>query len=244
MGQKESVAEVALPEPQQRAQHELKYTLPNQAARGITDWLRARLLSDPEYPEGWVSSIYYDSHDLRLLREKVNSDFTKSKVRLRWYLAPRHHTDETAAFLEVKRKIGGRRFKHRVATACSGSELSKTPLQDPTLIKLLGLLRTPTSWIPTNLHPFMEIRFHRLRFLEPATGARVSIDTDIRPLRVNPAMLPMSNPFPLFHAVVEAKGPFRQPPGLLSDVLAFGCRRESFSKYERCYRKVTQQGIF
>ena len=109
---------------------------------------------------------------------------------------------------------------------------------------MLGLLRDENFWIPTNLLPFMEIGFRRSRFLEPATGTRVSIDTDICPRRVNPSMLPLANPFPLAHAVLEVKGPVRDLPGSLSPLRAFGCRKESFSKYGRCYQKVTRRASF
>jgi len=225
-------------------QHEIKYTLPNQAAPAIENWLRARCQPDPDYPEGTISSIYFDSHDLRLLREKINSDFRKTKVRLRWYLDPATTTIEGPAFLEVKQKIGARRVKHRVPTSIPAQALSEVDLQDPILIDLLSLLRSETFWVPTDLRPFMEIRFRRLRFLEPQTGTRVSIDTDICPRRANPAMLPLVNPFPLTHAVLEVKGPVRELPGSLSALRAYGCRKESFSKYGRCYQKITRQSSF
>ena len=65
--------------------HEIKLVLPNRAARSLVRWLRSRCWPDPLYPAATVSSIYYDTPDWRLLREKVNSDFLKTKVRLRWY---------------------------------------------------------------------------------------------------------------------------------------------------------------
>lgn len=66
-------------------EHELKFVFRNGFAREIVSWLEGRCLPDPEYPKGRVNSIYYDLRDHRLLDEKRNSDFLKTKVRLRWY---------------------------------------------------------------------------------------------------------------------------------------------------------------
>jgi hypothetical protein len=92
---------------QSAVRHEIKYILPNQAAAPVANWLRARCRPDPDHPEGLISSVYYDSHDLRLLREKINSDFAKTKVRLRWYLDSGSGAIEGPAYLE-KRKSSGR----------------------------------------------------------------------------------------------------------------------------------------
>jgi len=229
---------------QSDVQHEIKYTLPNHAAPAVVSWLNARCLSDPSYAEGRVSSIYYDSPDLRLLSEKINSDFRKTKVRLRWYVEPASNTIDGPAFLEVKQKIGARRFKHRVPTPVPAATLAEADLQDPILVDLLRLLPEVSLWVPTDLRPLMEISFRRRRFLEPTTGTRISLDTDICPRRVNPAMLPLVNPFPLACAVLEAKGSVHDLPGSLSALRAFGCRKESFSKYGRCYQKVTRRSSF
>ena len=43
------------------------------------------LPADGAYSSNIVSSLYYDTRDRRGLYEKLNSDFLKLKVRLRWY---------------------------------------------------------------------------------------------------------------------------------------------------------------
>lgn len=65
--------------------HELKYVFPNRRAVSILNWLKARCRSDSDYPAAVVSSIYYDTVDWRSLAEKNNSDYLKTKIRLRWY---------------------------------------------------------------------------------------------------------------------------------------------------------------
>jgi len=229
---------------QHPAQHETKYTLPNRSAAAVVSWLQGRCLPDPDHPAGLVSSVYYDSPDLHFLREKINSDFFKTKLRLRWYRDGDDDTIGGPAFLELKRKVGGRRFKHRVAAPIRATTLLETDMQSSMWVDLLALLRDEGVWLPTNLRPFLEICFQRLRFLEPMTRTRVSIDTNICTRRVNPAMLPLVNPFPLAHAVLEIKGSVRELPGTLSPLRAYGCHKESFSKYGRCYQNSARRSSF
>ena len=65
---------------------ETKYVFHRASAPKIICWLKGRVRPDKEYPAGIISSIYYDSRGWDFLNEKINSDYLKSKVRLRWYL--------------------------------------------------------------------------------------------------------------------------------------------------------------
>ena len=71
--------------------YETKFVLDQCAEHIVRHWLSRVALPDPHYPANVVSSIYFDTHDWRYLNEKENSDFLKTKVRLRWYeaLVPR-----------------------------------------------------------------------------------------------------------------------------------------------------------
>ena len=226
------------------AEFETKFVLPNLSAPSMANWLRARCLPDPSYPAGLVSSLYYDSRDLRLLREKVNSDYLKTKVRVRWYADPASGTVEGPAFVEVKRKVGSLRVKKRIATHVPAAELAGHDLQSMRLLEVVREVVDESTWIDADLRPLLEIAFLRRRFVEPTTGARISIDTDIHARRVNPSMLPLVNPFPLAHAVLELKGPMRELPPALLPLCAMGCRKESFSKYARCVQKVIRRSFF
>ena len=226
------------------AEHELKYTLPGVRAAAVLDWLRGRCRPDSRYPDGTVSSVYFDSRGMRLLNQKVNSDFEKMKVRLRWYTDPASGEPTGPAFAEVKRKLGARRFKLRLPLDVPVAELARLRLHGARYAHFLDTLRESGVWLPNDLFPVMQIVFRRRRFLESVSGARISIDSDIHAPRVNPQLLPRANPFPLAHAVVEVKGPHRQLPGVLRPLTSLGCRKESFSKYARCYQKITRKSSF
>jgi len=204
----------------------------------IHRWLAHRCIRDPRFPEGRISTIYYDDRALSLLHAKLNSDFVKRKVRLRWYADAATGVPAGTAFLEIKEKVGGRRSKARVPTPLAAAEVAGLGLQDPRLRGLLELLRNEGIWVAAGLQPCLLVRFQRRRFIEPTTGARVSVDMQIEAPRANPMMLPATGPVRLAHAVVEIKGPMDSLPHWLAPLREMGCRRESFSKYARCYLKL------
>lgn len=225
-------------------EHELKLALPAARAGALLGWLRARCLPDPKYPDGRVTSVYFDNRGLALLREKVNSDFIKQKVRLRWYEDPVTRSPRGPAFVELKRKVGGRRFKTRMELDIDANEVAAA-CEDPRYLRrMLEPLRRAGHRLPSDLLPFMHISFRRRRFVDPIGRSRISLDTYIRGRSVGVGLLPPAPPEPLAHAVLEVKGPHDSLPRWLAPLGRMGCRRESFSKYARCYLKLTRRSSF
>jgi hypothetical protein len=220
------------------SQHETKFVINNSAVHLIIQWLRCRCVGDRQFPAGIVSSIYYDTRDWRFLREKINSDYLKTKVRLRWYADIDSEEPEDESYLEAKYKVGSRREKVRIRTDFSGKWLSRVSLDNKKLLGIPDLLRSKGVMVGAALCPAFKITYKRLRFLEPTTGARLSVDYDIRAADVNRQMLPRANPFVLRSAVFELKGPMRELPDVLGQLTALGCRKQSFSKYSACYARI------
>jgi len=173
------------------------------------EWLSARCIPDPLYPDGLVTSIYFDNRSMVLLRAKINSDFIKRKVRVRWYADPATGVAQDPAFIEIKEKVGARRFKIRVPLDVAAADLAGNTSMS-TLRGLLAPLHRAGHWIEADLQPLLRIAFRRRRFTDPTNGARISIDSTIRGTTVNPALLPVSRPALLAHAVVEVKGESRE----------------------------------
>ena len=63
-----------------------------------------------------------------MLSEKIDSDYLKTKVRVRWY-GPGDSRASTV-FAEVKHRIGNRRDKVRVMLDVTAAELARWPLWD------------------------------------------------------------------------------------------------------------------
>jgi hypothetical protein len=219
-------------------EHELKFVIDNQLAPKLIRWLDLRCYQDPNYYEGVVSSIYFDFHDLTYLREKINSDFLKTKIRIRWYAALDSKSIIGDSFVEAKFKYGSKRKKIRGKTNISGSWLQKVELQDPKLLSIPSLLREHGVAVGGGLLPVMQISYKRKRFVEPTTGARLCVDFDISAPKVNFSILPRYNAIALESAVFEMKGNLTGLPDVLHQITAFGCKKTSFSKYSACYYKV------
>ena len=222
-------------------EHELKFTLPVSSTAAVLTWLRGACIPDPRFPYGRVSSIYYDTPDLRSLREKLNSDYLKTKVRLRWY-STLDGESTGRAMLESKRRIGARREKTRLETELTGAVVADMPLDDPRL-ELLPRRLWAAGVITPAMRPVLTVQYDRFRFVDRASGTRVSLDCAICCPATSRRVTTAPNPRPLDLAVLEVKGRTPMLPVSLQPLTALGARRASFSKYFACYRHVTRQRV-
>ncbi len=86
--------------------YELKYRITEGKAQAIRDFVQYYLLVDKyalmypdrQYP---ISSLYWDSPDLRLCRETLSGKLNRFKLRIRTY----SDLPQTPLFLEVKRRV-------------------------------------------------------------------------------------------------------------------------------------------
>ena len=215
------------------ADFELKFTIDGRDVTAVRRWLESVCRPDPHFPVGIVRSIYFDTPELHSLREKINSDYLKTKIRLRWYEVPGRPVGRS--FLEAKFRIGSRRFKVRLETRYSGSWLAGTALRAQALRHIPQKLRPAGVPVPSELCPILLIRYTRHRFIDPAAGVRISLDADISVPAVNQELLPRAAPVPLHTAVVEVKGQARELPPVIRSLADLGGRKTSFSKYRACY---------
>ena len=221
--------------------HETKYVLSNTLAPKIIQWLKSRCSPDPEFPDSIVSSIYYDTPSLRFLMEKINSDFNKTKVRLRWYADLETEKPEAKSYLEAKYKIGSRREKIRCETKITGDWLSSVNMNDQELKNIPRMFISDNRLFPGSICPVFKISYKRIRFVEPTTRVRICVDYDISSPCVNWQILPGVPPFRLQTAVFELKGRSRELPRTLHQLTALGCRKLSYSKYMICYKKIIRE---
>jgi hypothetical protein len=211
-------------------ERELKYVVPAARAPLARGIVSALCRPDANYPAATVFTIYYDTPDFDLLSEKINSDFHKTKVRLRWYsTAPLPGASGT--FLEVKSRVGSLRRKIRVETPFAREALGAMSLQDPRLIAALELIRPLGVAVPARLMPALLLRYERHRFVDPFSGSRISVDAHVEGLRGNPRLLGHVSGVRLPQAVIEVKGAEDTLPRFLDPLIRLGARRESFSKY-------------
>ena len=215
------------------ADYELKFVGDGWRREAVLRWPRLMCRPDPAFPESTVLTVYYDTPELDCLREKRNSDYLKTKLRLRWYLVGGRATD--AAFLEVKSRLGARREKQRVAVPIQATWSARGALDEPALRRMPRLLRPAGIMMRDDYRPVLLVRYNRYRFIEPHTGLRASLDSDIHVPAVSRAEGLTPNPLPLSVTVFEFKGPRDHLPESLRVLTTLGFRKGSFSKYAACY---------
>lgn len=220
------------------SEFENKYVVEEYLAAKLKAWLSLRCIPDQNYPAGIISSIYFDTRSFSLLREKINSDYLKAKVRLRWYSDPYSGQQEDQCFLEVKNRIGSKRIKLRFRQEFSSDLLSASRFETTGLLQINQILKENGVFLVDDLLPVIRIQYLRHRFHEPTTSARISLDTDIRVTGTNIQMLPGGCTTCLGTAVFEHKGQNSQLPATLHQLTAFGLRKASFSKYSACYNHL------
>lgn len=222
---------------------EIKYVLPAAAASPLADWLGAVCRPERARPPAWVVSVYFDTPGLSFLDEKVNSDYYKTKVRVRWYRAAGHPGPlgaEDEAFVELKQRIGSRRDKRRVRLGLSGDAIARWSLDDPRWSDLLAPLGALAP-LPARLMPVLRIEYLRSRFVDAASSARLAVDRRIAVTAAAHRLRARPLPVPLADAVFEWKGPSADLPARLAPVTRFGARRGSFSKYLACVHAACPQ---
>jgi hypothetical protein len=222
-------------------QLELKYVLPRTRASFAMAWLASVVRPEREYPPALVITTYYDTPQLDLLDEKIDSDYLKTKVRVRWYGPLDKGPATGSVFAECKRREGATRNKQRVVADMRPVELEALPLSAPLWPTLLDGLRRDVPDLPADLAPVMRVVYARHRFTD-ARSARVAVDTDIAVVAVNPARLSCPpRPDSLPWVVFEYKGHGADLPAWLAPVTRLGARRSAFSKYLACYEHVTRR---
>jgi hypothetical protein len=214
-----------------RLERELKFLLPAARAQLARSLVEAVCQPDAEYPAATLFTIYFDTPELRFLADKVDSDYLKTKLRLRWYAPIGGSGGSETSFLEIKQRIGDRRVKTRVQTPLAAAALADMPLDDPALVEVVELARPLGIPLPPRLLPVLLIRYDRYRYVERSSGSRISIDMNIGAPRGSHRVVRDAAPAVLPYAVLEVKGSGTDLPRVLHPLIRIGARRGSSSKY-------------
>ena len=214
--------------PDETLDHEVKLRLPAAAAPPARALLAGLCRPEAPHSRNRIGTIYFDDRNLGSLAEKLASDYRKTKLRLRWY------DGRGATFLEVKSRVGSRREKRRLPIAIDGAELesgglpaaARVPWREALLAAGLDAL---PDWAPA-----LRLEYDRERFVDPASGARLSLDTAISAVEVAPWTGFGTPKGALDVALVECKSGARELPPALAALHGLGARRGSFSKYAAC----------
>ncbi|MFO7164266.1 MAG: polyphosphate polymerase domain-containing protein [Mycolicibacterium hassiacum] len=97
--------------------YEIKYLLDEFKVPELREELARRMTSDPHSPRGGypVTSLYYDTRDLRFYWEKIEGLRFRRKLRMRLYGNPSECTDDTPVQVEIKQRVNRVTQKRRLA---------------------------------------------------------------------------------------------------------------------------------
>jgi hypothetical protein len=213
---------------------EQKYLFAGAKKQLILDWLDFHLVRSPEFYFGPILSLYYDTPSFDLYGQVSDGDYLKNKVRLRWYQANFASPAQTVnCYLELKHKCGSIRKKCRTLVKLEAGCLAGNIFEDDAIASLPGQLPELRSLFRLPLMPMLVVEYQRYRFIDPQTGARVSLDTNIGCRRANASHLPVATPVELGCGVLEVKGKGDKLPESLRP-LNRHLKKQSFSKYAKC----------
>jgi hypothetical protein len=222
---------------------ELKYLLSLQQAERFKATLQAYVVPDEHgYNNGHytLSSLYYDSPDLRCYRENDDGLKFRRKLRIRRYETGEVFTDESPVFLEIKQRYDRVTQKRRTVLPyrealrlCNDRQIPDHESGDRALIEEIYAF----LW-QYNLRPVSVVRYDRQAFIgtEYDMGLRVTFDTSLsfqaQQLRLHeqPSGLPL---LPASVTVVEIKVNERIPIWLTEMIAAHNLQRVGISKYCR-----------
>ena len=217
---------------------ERKYPLAEARVPLIAAWLDARFRRDPQYPEGVITSCYYDTPRLAAWYESLDGDYAKAKHRVRWYGNP---PDPAAgAWLEVKFREGLRSGKHRARIERPEGDLLGPGLRLPGRAEMAAELIRLGCPPPADLRPTVLIRYRRRRWIDRSSGLRISLDHAVEAAEPRaaggadgrPAWRPLRD-----GAVLELKSAGPLPIGLRG-FARLDLRRAAHSKYALAVAEV------
>lgn len=221
---------------------ELKYDInPRQGYLLEKEIRKFGMKPDPNIISGtgeyFVTSLYYDSHDLSDYKDKAGGFLKKKKIRARIY---EPYLDKSGfVWLEIKHRFGAQNTKTRV-------KLSR-PEFDKFIENKEGAL-TAKDWgknveakndilwnfIKTSAKPRIVVRYKRKAFMSDTGDLRITFDSDLETCQRTD--LNCSQPM-LFvnhgRLVMEIKFCYLIPSWLKVVINDYGLKADTYSKYEK-----------
>ena len=209
---------------QRDLREERKFPLSRIGAVRARAMLEAMLRPDPQYPEGTITTCYFDTPDLASYWEAADGEYAKRKLRLRWYGDP---IDPYAGgWLELKTRVGQQSRKQRIRVAAEGEDWGGG-IVVPGPQGLAELVAQLDPLAARTLRPTVLVRYRRRRWVDAGSGLRASLDTGVRaaPARAGFVWRDLAE-----GSVLELKSN-AAPPERLRALTRLSLNRGAYSKY-------------
>lgn len=213
---------------------ERKIPIDVEAVDHAAAFLGGNLEWDRDYPEGLIAGVYFDDARLSAYQDTLDGELRRHKVRLRWY-GDAEPSGDMDVFVEIKEKHGFSCDKRRVKRRLAGGGLRGPGLGGiAAAVDLNGAMLELGPLDASFLRPVVRISYRRRRFLDPLTGARVTLDDKITSRIVDDGLASFGGDLSLSSAVIEIKGAGLALPPTLRRLSGLGPVWSSFSKYAVC----------
>ena len=162
--------------------YEIKYFLPESSIQEFRDKVSARMSEDAHANElsRRISSLYYDTSDLRFYWEKIEGLRFRRKLRIRVYGEPETINDESPAFVEIKRRVNRVTQKRRIALSYKQARMLCDNRTDPgnSSVNQAFVNEVLTLCETADLQPMVVTTYHREAYvgIDADLGLRITMD--------------------------------------------------------------------
>ncbi|MFC1921453.1 VTC domain-containing protein [Chloroflexota bacterium] len=215
---------------------ERKFFVPPQNIGLSYALLRQFCHQDKEYPDEQINSLYFDTDNLDQYEKSSSGEYSKNKIRIRWYHSLDNYQEEVPIFVEIKLREGFATSKIRRRFLSPVDNLETTRLHEG-IISADSFIDTIASfgYFPdAPIRPVIVISYRRYRFTEMLTGMRVALDYQIRSTIINRALGYVDQELTLAGGVIEVKGHRLELPETLRRMSVLDLDWSRFSKYSSC----------
>lgn len=221
---------------------ESKYVLTRRQYEEVMNRIGSRLVPNM-FPHSEITSIYFDTDDYRLIRTSLEKPAYKEKLRLRSYGI---RNDQTAVFMEIKKKYNGVTYKRRQDMTYRDSTdyilFDKMPC-DSQIMKEIDYLRNKDK----QLNPKVLISYSRDSWDgKDGSDLRITFDSNIR-FSLNNLLLINKKPENRLTddntIVMEIKTITAMPLWLTNILDEMNIYPSNFSKYGQIYQDYLMKGV-
>jgi hypothetical protein len=214
---------------------ERKFYLPPHKVELAYGLLRSLARPDALFPAEVINSLYFDSRELDELEHSLSGDYTKHKVRIRWYGNSTEH-GLTPLFIELKSRQGFASSKQRRMLEVPSFRLLPGAVSRG-IIPASFLVQTLSEfgYFPEKpLLPVVKISYLRFRFRDALGEQSLALDCHIRSYPVMKSLQNTNGETELTGAVLEIKGQGMELPVFLNNISLLETDWTQFSKYSAC----------
>ncbi len=220
--------------------YEIKYYLPENKIPEFREKIRERMGEDihKNACSRRVSSIYYDSRDLRFYWEKIEGLRFRRKLRIRAYGEPELINDESRVFVEIKQRVNRVTQKRRIPMPYHQARLLCDQWEDPSNPELRQAFVNEVLMLSESvkLQAVAMTTYHREAFVgvDADLGLRITLDHTIQGRNKDLSLSMRSeNKFiiPSHISIVEVKANERVPTWFTDLAASMGLEVVRVSKY-------------